>query len=424
MSGSPQATATPVGSSTEPELRNLAIVAHVDHGKTTLVDAMLRTTGATSARGEQVDRVMDSNDQERERGITIFAKQASIRWGHYKLNIVDTPGHADFGGEVERGLAIVDGILLLVDAAEGPLPQTRYVLSKALARQLPVVVVINKVDRQDARPAEVLNEIEHLFLDLTEAAGLHLDHLDFPIVSAIAREGRSVSGVGMPSAADDLTALFEAIVKTIPAPNGDPDAPLQAIVNNLDASEYLGRLGVGRVQAGTLRKADQIALEELAFGRGVEILAKREHGRADELLGGGPVVDALEVDAQISTRRLGDLFDLQLTLRPIFEPELQPLDLEQDLARRIERLHHDLAIEAVRAGDVPELERLAHAPVTSGTGSTVPSARAFRRSSRISSRAFSPFFWAAAATTVRSAFTVRPSRPMTLPTSSGATFNS
>jgi GTP-binding protein len=147
------------------ELRNIAIVAHVDHGKTTLVDAMLRTTGAMSGRGQDVDRVMDSNDQERERGITIFAKQASIRWQHYKINIVDTPGHADFGGEVERGLAIVDGVLLLVDAAEGPLPQTRYVLSKALARKLPVVVVINKVDRQDARPEEVLNEVEHLFLD-------------------------------------------------------------------------------------------------------------------------------------------------------------------------------------------------------------------------------------------------------------------
>jgi GTP-binding protein len=242
------------------ELRNIAIVAHVDHGKTTLVDAMLRSTGAMSSRGEAVDRVMDSNDQERERGITIFAKQASVRWQHYKLNIVDTPGHADFGGEVERGLHIVDGVLLLVDAAEGPLPQTRYVLSKALAKRLPVVVVINKVDRQDARPEEVLSEIEHLFLDLIEAAGLDIEHLDFPIVSAIARDGRSVSGIGMPGPADDLTPLFEAIVKTIPAPTGDADAPLQAIVNNLDASEYLGRLGIGRVQQGTLRSTEQVAL--------------------------------------------------------------------------------------------------------------------------------------------------------------------
>ena len=251
------------------ELRNIAIVAHVDHGKTTLVDAMLKATGAMSTRGEAVDRVMDSNDQERERGITIFAKQASIRWQHYKLNIVDTPGHADFGGEVERGLHIVDGVLLLVDAAEGPLPQTRYVLSKALARQLPVVVVINKVDRQDARAEEVLREVEHLFLDLIEAAGLDVEHLDFPVVSAIARDGRAVSGIGMPGAADDLTALFEAIVKTIPAPSGDAEAPLQAIVNNLDASEYLGRLAIGRVQQGTMRAGEQVALLQALPNPGV-----------------------------------------------------------------------------------------------------------------------------------------------------------
>ncbi len=251
------------------ELRNIAIVAHVDHGKTTLVDAMLRSTGAMSGRGEAVDRVMDSNDQERERGITIFAKQASIRWQHYKLNIVDTPGHADFGGEVERGLHIVDGVLLLVDAAEGPLPQTRYVLSKALARRLPVVVVINKVDRQDARAEEVLHEVEHLFLDLIEAAGLDVEHLDFPVVSAIARDGRAVSGIGMPGAADDLTPLFEAIVKTIPAPTGDAEGPLQAIVNNLDASEYLGRLAIGRVQRGTLRAGETIALLQAQPNPGV-----------------------------------------------------------------------------------------------------------------------------------------------------------
>jgi GTP-binding protein len=242
-----------------PELRNIAIVAHVDHGKTTLVDTMLRQAGVFGARETQVDRVMDSNDQERERGITIFAKQASIRWGHYKFNIVDTPGHADFGGEVERGLAIVDGVLLLVDAAEGPLPQTRYVLSKALAKHLPVVVVINKVDRQDARPEEVLGEVEQLFMDLL---GEHGDtkHLDFPVISAIARDGKSMTGIGMPGEGDDLTALFEAIAKTIPAPTGDASAPLQAIVNNLDASEYLGRLAVGRVQNGTMRKGDMVAL--------------------------------------------------------------------------------------------------------------------------------------------------------------------
>jgi GTP-binding protein len=245
--------------SSAPELRNLAIVAHVDHGKTTLVDSMLRFAGVFGDRETQQERVMDSNDQERERGITIFAKQASVRWQHYKLNIVDTPGHADFGGEVERGLHIVDGVLLLVDAAEGPLPQTRYVLSKALAKKLPVVVVINKVDRSDARPEEVLVEIEHLFMDLLGDHG-DLDHLDFPVVSAIARDGKSVSGIGMPGEGDDLTALFEAIVKTIPAPSGDDSAPLQALVNNLDASEYLGRLAVGRVQQGTMRKNDIVAL--------------------------------------------------------------------------------------------------------------------------------------------------------------------
>ena len=241
------------------ELRNIAIVAHVDHGKTTLVDTMLRFAGVFGAREQAVDRIMDSNDQERERGITIFAKQASVRWNHYKINIVDTPGHADFGGEVERGLHIVDGVLLLVDAAEGPLPQTRYVLSKALQKHLPVVVVVNKVDRQDARADEVLTEIEQLFFDLLGEHG-NPEHLDFPVISAVAREGRSMQGIGMPGVDDDLTALFEAIVKTIPAPSGDPDAPLQAIVNNLDASDYLGRLGVGRVQNGTLRKGETIAL--------------------------------------------------------------------------------------------------------------------------------------------------------------------
>lgn len=238
------------------ELRNIAIVAHVDHGKTTLVDSMLRFSGAFGEREVAVDRIMDSNDQERERGITIFAKQASVRWQHYKINIVDTPGHADFGGEVERGLHIVDGVLLLVDAAEGPLPQTRYVLSKALARHLPVVVVINKVDRQDARAEEVLDEVYQLFFDLDATD----HHIDFPVISAVARDGRSMAGIGMPSTEDDLTALFEAIVKTVPAPSGDPDKPLQAIVNNLDASEYLGRLAVGRVQQGTMRRGEPIAL--------------------------------------------------------------------------------------------------------------------------------------------------------------------
>jgi GTP-binding protein len=239
-------------------LRNVALVAHVDHGKTTLVDALLRATGTFGEHAALVDRVMDSNDQERERGITILAKAASVEWNGIRINLVDTPGHSDFGGEVERALTMVDGVVLLVDAAEGPLPQTRYVLSKALAGGLPAVVVLNKVDRQDARPDEVLDEIYQLFLDLD--ADEH--SIEFPIVSAIARDGKAVSGIGMPDEGDDLTPLFEAIVSTVPAPEGDPDAPLQAIVTNLDASDYLGRLAIGRVVQGTLRRGEQVALCE------------------------------------------------------------------------------------------------------------------------------------------------------------------
>src|SRR3954451_1181258 len=203
------------------KLRNVALVAHVDHGKTTLVDGLLRTTGVFSDHAAPVDRIMDSNDQERERGITILAKAASITWRDVKINLVDTPGHADFGGEVERALAMVDGVLLLVDAAEGPLPQTRYVLSKALARDLPAIVIINKVDRQDARADEVLDEIYQLFIDLDADD----EKIEFPIISAVAREGRSMAGVGMPAPDADLTALFEAIVDTLPESAGDPDAP-------------------------------------------------------------------------------------------------------------------------------------------------------------------------------------------------------
>jgi len=199
---------------------------------------------------------MDNNDQERERGITILAKAASVEWRGVKINLVDTPGHADFGGEVERALALVDGVLLLVDAAEGPLPQTRYVLSKALNQDLPVVLVINKVDRSDARPEEVLLDVEHLFLDLAH----HDHHLNFPVISAVAREGRAMKGVGMPGADADLVPLLDAILDTIPVPQGDANAPLQALVTNLDASDYLGRLAIGRVHAGTLRKGEFISL--------------------------------------------------------------------------------------------------------------------------------------------------------------------
>lgn len=240
---------------TSPEqmrIRNIAMVAHVDHGKTTLVDAMLRQTHST--RDETTDRIMDSNDIERERGITILAKAASVVWHGIHMNLVDTPGHADFGGEVERGLLMVDGVVLLVDAAEGPLPQTRYVLRKAIHRHLPVVVVLNKVDRQDARPHEVIEEIYELFLDLG------VEDLDFPVISAISRDGRATRGVGMPAEDADLTALFETILETIPAPTGDPNATLQALVTNLDASDYLGRLAIGRVERGRLRIERGIAI--------------------------------------------------------------------------------------------------------------------------------------------------------------------
>src|SRR3954465_1335704 len=218
-------------------IRSVALVAHVDHGKTTLVDAMLRAAHVFREHAPGVHRGMDSNDQERERGITILAKAASVEWKGTRINLVDTPGHADFGGEVERALAMVDGVVLLVDAAEGPLPQTRYVLSKALAAHLPTVLVLNKVDRHDARADEVLHEVEELFLDLHPPMEL----LEFPVISAVAREGRSTVGVGMPGPAEDLSALLDTILETIPAPSGDSGGPLQALVTNLDASDYLGR---------------------------------------------------------------------------------------------------------------------------------------------------------------------------------------
>jgi GTP-binding protein len=280
-----------------PHTRNVALVAHVDHGKTTLVDALLRTTGVFGAHQDLVDRVMDSNDQERERGITILSKAASVVWGDVKINLVDTPGHADFGGEVERALALVDGVVLLVDAAEGPLPQTRYVLSKALAMRLPTVLVINKVDRHDARPAEVLSEVEELFLDLAHDA----DDIDFPIISAVAREARAIEGIGMPPEDADLTPLLQAIVDEIPAPEGDPDGPLQAIVTNLDASEYLGRLAVGRVVRGTMRKDAPIALLDEEVAEGAPAVARKPSA-----LLGFEGISRIEVE----TRSVGDLFVL------------------------------------------------------------------------------------------------------------------
>lgn len=237
-------------------LRNVALIAHVDHGKTTLVDAMLNAAGVFAAHETRVDRVLDSSDQERERGITILAKAASIVWKDTKINLVDTPGHSDFGGEVERALTMVDGVLLLVDAAEGPMPQTRYVLSKALARGLGAVVVINKVDRPDARTSEVADEVYQLFFDLDAEDR----HIEFPIISAVARLGRAVAGVGIPDEDSDLAPILDAVVENVPPPSGDPDGPLQAIVTNLDASDYLGRLAIGRVASGTLHVGRQVGL--------------------------------------------------------------------------------------------------------------------------------------------------------------------
>jgi GTP-binding protein len=237
-------------------LRNVAMVAHVDHGKTTLVDTLLRSTGAFAAHQQVVDRVMDSDAQERERGITILAKAARITFKETLINLVDTPGHADFGGEVERALALVDGVVLLVDAAEGPLPQTRYVLSKALGLGLPTILVINKVDRGDARPQEVLEEVEQLFLDLAT----NDDQLSFPVISAVAREGRAMRGIGMPPEDADLSCLLETILDTVPAPTHDANAPMTALVTNLDVSDYLGRLAIGRVHSGVMHKGDTVAL--------------------------------------------------------------------------------------------------------------------------------------------------------------------
>ncbi len=235
------------------DLRNVAIVAHVDHGKTTLVDAMLWQSGSFRENQDVAERVMDSGDLEREKGITILAKNTSVQRADVKINIIDTPGHADFGGEVERGLTMVDGILLLVDASEGPLPQTRFVLRKALEKRLPVVLVVNKVDRPDARVEEVVNEVYELFLDLDATES----QIEFPIIYAIARDGRA--GADPDALADDLEPLFETILETIPPPSYDPDHPLQALVTNLDASPYVGRLALLRVRHGTLRKGQQIA---------------------------------------------------------------------------------------------------------------------------------------------------------------------
>jgi len=238
-------------------IRNIAIIAHVDHGKTTLVDAMLRQSGVFRANEEVMERVLDSNALERERGITILAKTTGIRYQGVKINIVDTPGHSDFGGEVERALKMVDGVLLLVDASEGPLPQTRYVLMKALEAKLPTIAVINKIDRPDARVQEVVNELYDLFIDLDATE----EQLEFPIIYTNARAG--IAKTSLADSSNDLRPLFEAIIRHIPQPPGDPSGTLQILVANLDYSDYLGRLAIARVFNGTLNIGDEVGIAKL-----------------------------------------------------------------------------------------------------------------------------------------------------------------
>ena len=240
-----------------PLRRNLAIVAHVDHGKTTLVDALLQQGGVYRANQQVADRVMDNIDLERERGITIMAKNTAVHYRDILINIVDTPGHADFGGEVERTLSMVDGIMLLVDASEGPLPQTRFVLRKALERGLPPIVVLNKIDRPDARPQEVLNEVYDLFIDLDATE----DQIEFPVLYTNARDG--VASGDPAVRGEDLRPLFDAIVEHVPPPKGDPAAPLQMLVANLDASDYLGRIAIGRIFNGTVKLNDPVTVIKL-----------------------------------------------------------------------------------------------------------------------------------------------------------------
>src|SRR3954453_7724424 len=296
------------------DLRNIAIIAHVDHGKTTLVDAMLWQSGAFRSGQDVAERVMDSMDLEREKGITILAKNTAVHHKGVKFNIVDTPGHADFGGEVERGLSMVDGVLLLVDASEGPLPQTRFVLRKALERRLPLILVVNKVDRPDARLGEVVDAVYALFLDLDADE----DQIEFPIVYASAREGWAT--LDPEARGEDLTPLFSTLFERIPAPSGDPEAPLQALVTNLDASPYHGRLAVCRVHRGTIRRGADVSwcrrdgsverarIAELYITEGLERTAV-------EAAGAGEIV----VVAGIEEVTIGE------TIASLDEPEALPL---------------------------------------------------------------------------------------------------
>ena len=269
-------------------IRNVAIIAHVDHGKTTLVDAMLGQSGQLEGRRDVVERVLDADDLERERGITILGKATSIHHGGIKINIADTPGHADFGGEVERMLTLVDGVLLLVDASEGPLPQTRFVLSKALDSGLRPIVVLNKIDRSDARPAEVLDEVYDLFIDLDADEA----QIEFPVFYTDARKGTATDDLAQPG--DDLSVLLDAIVAVIPPPEGDATAVLQALVTNLEYNDYIGRIGIGRVRQGTLREGEMVVVAG-------------EHGPTQIKLGQLYVFEGLE-RKRVAEAEAGELF--------------------------------------------------------------------------------------------------------------------
>src|SRR3954470_4127559 len=292
------------------DIRNVAIIAHVDHGKTTLVDAMLRQSGVFSAHEAEAltDLVMDSMDQERERGITILAKNAAVRYGDVKLNLVDTPGHADFGGEVERGLTMVDGVMLLVDASEGPLPQTRFVLRKALEAGLPGGLVVNKVDRPDARIGEVVNEVYELFLDLDA----NEEQIEFPIVYTNAKAGRASTEEGVEGT--DLRPLFDLLVNHMPAPEHDPGHSLQALVTNLDADPYVGRLALCRVHNGSIKRSENVSwcrrdgtiervkVAELYVAEGMARVAADEAGPGEIIsLAGLPEVTIGETIADAET---------------------------------------------------------------------------------------------------------------------------
>jgi GTP-binding protein len=304
------------------DIRNVAIVAHVDHGKTTLVDAMLWQSGAFRANQDVDERVLDSHDLEREKGITILAKNTSVHHGGVKLNIVDTPGHADFGGEVERGLTMVDGVLLLVDASEGPLPQTRFVLRKALEARLPIILVVNKVDRPDARIAEVLDETYELFLDLDADES----QIEFPIVYTNAKTGQA--GLDPDALADSLKPLMDLLVETIPAPEYDPGHPLQALVTNLDASPYVGRLALCRVRHGTIRRGQDLAwcradgaIEKAKVGE-LYVTEALERVEADEA-GPGEIIAVAGIPEVTIGETLADLDDPRpLPVITVDEPSL------------------------------------------------------------------------------------------------------